>query len=164
MSFASDLGIVVNKQKLLDDNSRQDSEASFLLNLDKCDPTNSSKGDERRMYWRRALSHLEYFLSKQQPMLVGLQEINCWKTIQYDSDVSTSSSPGLSMPIRKRLPILSDTYKTFDVIGLGNKGFNSQEEWLSYNPPVEASSDGGKNKKRKFSKKHRAKKSRSLKK
>ena len=65
MSFASDLGIVPNK----DIGGRQDSEAAFLMRTSETD---------RREFWKNSLDLLMDFIQNQRPVCVGLVELNKW--------------------------------------------------------------------------------------
>jgi hypothetical protein len=65
MSFASDLGIVPNKNTDI----RQDSEAAFLMRTSETD---------RREFWKNSLNLLMDFITDQRPVCVGLVELNKW--------------------------------------------------------------------------------------
>ena len=106
MSFASDLGIVPNKNI----KGRQDSEAAFLMNNEQ----------SRRTFWIRAASKLENFIITKKPMFVGLQELNRWE--KQDPDIRVN---GEDVPNRR--------YKTFDEMQLGSKGFQDWKEWEDHN-------------------------------
>jgi len=174
MSFASDLGIVVNHPAIVE-KRRQDSEAGFLLNLDACKPTNKSTGDERRQYWENAKDHLKSFLqssfdeynrtSATKPVAIGLQELNSWKHISAEKSPPDApiqqANPAPKIPLRTALPVLGDA-KDLKRMGLEGKGFTSIGDWDLYTP--NSGSSGGKNKKKRSFKRHRAKKSKSLKK
>ena len=71
MSFASDLGIVPNK----DIDIRQDSEAAFLIRTSVTD---------RREFWKNSLNLLMEFIEKQRPVYVGLVELNKWPELGTD--------------------------------------------------------------------------------
>lgn len=173
MSFASDLGIVVNHPDIVE-KGRQDSEAGFLLNLDHCNPNVKSNGDQRRLYWENAKDHLKSFLqssfeyngtSATKPVAIGLQELNSWKHISAENPPQEApiqqANPAPKIALRTVLPVLENA-KDFDRMGLKGKGFISKEVWESYIP--KSGSSGGKNKKKRSFKRHRAKKSKSLKK
>ena len=173
MSFASDLGIVVNHPAIVK-KGRQDSEAGFLLNLEHCEPTNKSTGDQRRQYWENAKDHLKSFLQSsfeytgtwaKNPVAIGLQELNSWKHISAKNlppdDPIQQANPAPKIPLRTALPVLGDA-KDLKRMGLEGKGFTSIGDWDLYTP--KSGSSGGKNKKKRSFKRHRAKKSKSLKK